>query len=114
VLLLAGAVRLVGYVGIKDADPPSPPLVGSGHVGVRRLGPQDTRGDWLSRSDVKPYHSWQQYIARTVRDASDLSLSTSGWAAACGATGSAENYEDPFHPYFWPAWAPAAKVGAVY
>ena len=68
-------------------------------------------GDWLSRSDVKPYHSWQQYIARTVHDFSrpaepfDEQVGRRMWSHWLGE----ENfYEDPFYPYF------LAGVGALF
>lgn len=120
VLLLAGAIRLVGYVEIKDS-----PILQLHHwseadMSVYLAWARKIReGDWLSRSDVKPYHSWQQYIARTVHDASgstepfDERVGRRMWSHWLGE----ENfYEDPFYPYFLAGVGAlfGEKVGAVY
>src|SRR5215831_7804190 len=104
VLLLAAGLRVIAYREIRDS-----PILELHHWSEadQSLYFEWARairgGDWLTRHDTMPYHSWHQHIAREAHAASgspepfDEAVARRIWR---GWLGENELYEDPFYPYF--------------
>jgi len=120
VLLLAAAVRVVAWQQVRDS-----PMLELHHWSETDMAlyfgwaRAIRAGDWLSRLDTLPYHSWHQHIARDVHAASgsmqpfDEQVARRIWR---GWLGEHEFYEDPLYPYFLAGVTAVfgERVGAVY
>jgi 4-amino-4-deoxy-L-arabinose transferase-like glycosyltransferase len=104
VLLLAAAVRVIGFFEVKDTPILHLHRWSEADSSFYLAWSRDIRnGDWLTARDTRPYHSWHDWIARTVhrrsgsRQPFDEAVGRRMWNRWLG---DKTFYEDPLYPYF--------------
>jgi 4-amino-4-deoxy-L-arabinose transferase-like glycosyltransferase len=112
VLVLAALVRVVAYREIKDSPILELQRWSEADMSLYVSWARAIRaGDWLSRADQTPYHSWHGHMARAVHAASgstepfDERVGRRIWR---GWLGEGNFYADAGYPYF------LAVLGALF